>query len=105
MRTQGADEVVLGRDVVEVDPGPDGGGLQLGLALLGQLLEAPPELGVAGVDRQQLAGLGVLHDDHAGVGQLELAPVDQPDRHESRVAALSSASAGLPPRLADEVGH
>ncbi len=35
---------------------------------------------IAGVDVELLAGLGVLEDDRADVGQRDLARVDQPDR-------------------------
>ena len=104
MRTRAATRSSCGRHLVEVDAGPPGRRSQLGLALLGHLVEAPAELGVAGVDRQQLAGLGVLDHDHAGVGQLELALVDEVDGHQL-VALAEQRQRPLPARLADEVRH
>ena len=52
------------------------------LTRVGRDAEAAPEARVAGVDEQLLAGLGVLHDDDAGVGQLDLAGVPQPNRDD-----------------------
>ena len=43
------------------------------------LSEAPPEALVVRVDVELLAGLGVLHDQRPDVGQLHLAPVEEPD--------------------------
>ena len=60
--------------------------------------EAAAELGVARVDDELLAGLGVLDDDHAGVGQLELARVEQADRDD--LVALASAGAAAAPSRA-----
>ena len=95
IRTRARTRSSCGRHLVEVDARPSGGCPQLGLTSLGDVVEAPAELGIAGVDGQQLAGLGVLHDDHARVGQLELARIDQPDGHQL-VALARAATAGAP---------
>ena len=41
-----------------------------------------PELVVARVDDELLAGLGVLDDDQPRVGELVLAGVEEPDRDD-----------------------
>ena len=99
MRTRARDEVVLGRDLVDVDPGAEGRRAQLGLALLAGSAEPMPELGVARVDGELLAGLGVLDDDHAGVGKLVLARVEEPDR-DDLVALGQLQQRPLPARVA-----
>ena len=48
--------------------------------------EALAEAAVVGVDVQLLAGLGVLHDHRADVGQLDLARV--PQAHRQHLVAL-----------------
>ena len=79
MRTNAVDQVVVGGDDVEVDAGPPGRGPDRRLPLLAGVAEPAAELGIARVDEQLLAGLGVLDDDQAGVGQLELPGVDEAD--------------------------
>ena len=88
---------------MEVDAGPPGRRLDVGLLGRGQLVEPAPELGIARVDGQQLAGLGVLDHEDAGVGQLQLAWVRQPQRHQL-VALAEEGERPLPARVADEVG-
>ena len=65
--------------------------------------QAAAELGVARVDEQLLAGLGVLDDQQPGVGQLVLPTVDQPDG-DHLVPVGQPQQRPLPARLADEVG-
>ena len=60
-------------------------------------LEAAAESGVVGVDVELLAGLGVLHDQRADVGQLDLARVEQPDG-DDLVAPVEQAQRPLPAR-------
>ena len=43
---------------------------------------AAPELRVAGVGDDLLAGLGILDDDQADLGQLPLERIDQPHRDD-----------------------
>ena len=71
--------------------------------VLAGLAQAMPELGVARVDRELLAGLGVLDDDHAGVGKLVLARIEQPDR-DDLVALGQLQQRALPAGRGDEVG-
>ena len=59
--------------------------------------QAVPELGVARVDDELLAGLGVLDHDHAGVGELVLPGVDEPDR-DDLVPLAQLQQRSLPPR-------
>ena len=91
---EGRRQVVLGRHLVQVDAGPLDGVLQLALAPPGRSLEAQAELGIARVDRQELARLGVLHDDQPGIGQLELAGIRQADGHQ--LVALAEQRQGAP---------
>ena len=65
------------------------------LALLGGLVEAAPERLVVGVDVELLAGLGVLHEQRADVGQLDLAPVEQADGQD--LVALGQQAAAAAP--------
>ena len=67
------------------------------------LPEAAPEALVVRVDVELLAGLGVLHDQRADVGQLHLAPVEEADR-EHLVSLGEQVERPLPARGADEVG-
>ena len=71
---------------------------------LAGLAQAVAELGVARVDRELLAGLGVLDHDHARVGQLVLARVEQPDR-DDLVALGQLQQRALPSGRGDEVGE
>ena len=82
MRTSAGTRSSCGRDLVDVDAGAERRLPQLGLARLAGLAQAMPELGVARVDDELLAGLGVLDDDHARVGKLVLAGVDEADRDD-----------------------
>ena len=68
------------------------------------VVEAAAELGIAGVDRQQLARLGILDDDETGVGQLELAGIGQRGSPPRSWRSPSRANGALPAGLADEVG-
>ena len=62
-----------------------------------------PELVVARVDDELLAGLGVLDDDQTRVGELVLPGVDEPDRDD--LVPLAQPQQGpLPPGRGDEVG-
>ena len=54
---------------------------QLALAPLGDRGEALAEAPVVRVDEQLLAGLGVLHDQQAQIGQLHLQRIVEPHRH------------------------
>ena len=82
-----------------IDPGPPERPGDRGLALRGGGLEALPEAPVVGVDVELLAGLGVLQDHRADVGQLDLARVRQADG-EDLVAPVEQARAGAPSRAA-----
>ena len=82
MRTSARTRSSCGRDLVDVDAGTERRGAQLGLAVLAGLAKPVPELGVARVDRELLAGLRVLDHDHAGVGELVLARVEEADRDD-----------------------
>ncbi len=76
---------------------------QVGLARRGELGEAPAKAAVVGVDEQLLAGLGVLHDQQAEVGQRHFHRVVQP--HRDDVVPLREVGERLfPARRADEVG-
>ena len=103
MRTSAGTRSSAGRDLVDVDAGAEGRRAQLGLAVLAGLAQPVPELGVARVDRELLAGLGVLDHDHAGVGQLVLARIEQPDR-DDLVALGQLQQRTLPSGRGDEVG-
>ena len=103
MRTRARHEVVLGRDLVDVDAGAERQLSQLGLPRLARLAQAMAELGVARVDRELLAGLRVLDHDHARVGKLVLARVDQPDR-DDLVTLGQLQQRALPSGRGDEVG-
>ena len=86
----------VGRDLVDVDPGAERSPRASSASRSSPASrEAAPELGVARVDDELLAGLGVLDDDHAGVGQLVLARVDEPDRDD--LVALGRAAAAAAP--------
>ena len=61
-----------------------------------------PELDVAGVDDELLAGLGVLDHDHPRVGELVLPGVDEPDR-DDLVALAQLQQGSLPSGRGDEV--
>ena len=63
---------------------------RLGLAPLRGRGEALAEAAVVGVDEELLAGLGVLHHQHAEVGQLGLERVVQP--HRDHLVALREAA-------------
>ena len=103
IRTSDADEVVRGRYLADVDAGAEGQRTQLRLAVLAGLAKTTTELGVARVDHELLAGLRVLDHDHAGVGKLVLARVEQPDRDD--LVALGQLEQGpLPSGRGDEVG-
>ena len=77
---------------------------QLRLALLAGLAQATAELGVARVDRELLSGLGVLDHDHAGVGKLVLARVEEADR-DDLVTLGQLQQRTLPSGRGDEVGE
>ena len=72
------------------------------LAPLRRLLEAASESGVVRVDVELLAGLGVLHDQRADVGQLDLARVEQANGDDF-VPPVEQAQRPVPARGADEV--
>ena len=55
------------------------------------------------VDVELLAGLGVLHEKRADIGQLDFPPVEQPDGHHL-VALGQQVQRALPSGSADEVG-
>ena len=55
---------------------------QVALAGVDLGVEAAPELRIAGVGDDLLAGLGVLDDDQAELGQLQLERIDQPHRDD-----------------------
>ena len=76
--------------------------LSVASRLSGGLAEPPAEALVVRVDVELLAGLGVLHDQRADVGQLDLAPVEQADRQDL-VALGEQVQRPLPARGADEV--
>jgi hypothetical protein len=63
-----------------------------------------PQQRVAGVDQQLLAGLGVLDQDHAQIGQVELGRIDHPD-HDDLVAVGEQRQWPFPGRVGDEVGQ
>ena len=84
-------------------PARSGERAQLRLAVLAGLAQAAAELGVARVDDELLSGLGVLDDDHAGVGKLVLARIEQPDR-DDLVALGQPEQRPLPAGRGDEVG-
>ena len=63
-------------------PARSGQRAQLRLAVLAGLAQATAELGVARVDDELLSGLRVLDHDHAAVGELVLARVEQADRDD-----------------------
>ena len=103
MRTSAGTRSSCGRDLVDVDAGAERRGAQLGLAVLAGLAKPVAELGVARVDRELLSGLRVLDHDHAGVGKLVLARVEEADRDD--LVALGQLQQGtLPARRGDEVG-
>ena len=96
-------EVVVGGEFQRIDAGARVGVADLGLAGARRLLEAAAEPPVVGVDEELLAGLGVLDQHHAEVGQRPLERVD--DAHRDRLVAHRQAPERLrPARLADEVG-
>jgi len=72
------------------------------LAPAGRLLEAAPEARVVGVDIELLAGLGVLHDQRADIGQLNLARVGKADG-DDLVTSIQQTQRSFPTGNADEV--
>ena len=62
---------------------------------LGGGREAPAEAAVVGVDEQLLAGLGVLDDQQAEVGQLHLQRIVEP--HRDDLVALREVRERLAP--------
>ena len=83
-------------------PGVGEGRAELGLALLGGLLEALAESAVVRVDEELLARLGVLHDQHAEIRQLHFQRVVQ--AHGDDVVPLREVGERLrPSRRADEI--
>ena len=58
---------------------------------------------VAGVDVELLAGLRVLHDDRADIGQVGLPRVDEADRQDL-VPSMEQVEGPFPTGCADEVG-
>ena len=63
-------KVIRGADGLQEHSSPAHAGVQPGGALPGARLETCPQHRVARVDDELLPGLGVLHDDQPGVGQL-----------------------------------
>ena len=55
---------------------------EFGQAFLGVLLKPRPDLRVERVEFDQFAGLGVLHGQHADVGQRDFVRVLNPHRHQ-----------------------
>src|SRR5207237_3369050 len=68
---EGIDEVVVGRDHVEVDAGPAGRVADGDGALLAGAAKPPPELRVAGLHHQLLTRLRALAGQDAAVGTRE----------------------------------
>src|SRR6476619_933461 len=75
-------EVVLGRDLVDVGAGTERRRAQLGLSLLSRLTQAVPELVIARVDGELVAGLRILDHDHARIRELVLTRVEKSDRDD-----------------------
>ena len=103
MLDERAGEVVLGGDVVEAHAGAGDRLLQRLLAGVDLGVETAPELGVAGVGDDLLAGLGVLDDDQPDLRQLALERVDHADG-DDLVALREPGQRALPPGVGDEVG-
>src|SRR5512140_1087961 len=74
----GRDQVIAGGQGQLVHPRALEGLMQLLLAILRSLLETLAETRIMRVDVELLAGLGILHDDRADVGQLRLGRVGEP---------------------------
>ena len=103
IRTSAWTRSSVGRHLVDVDAGAQRRRAQLRLAVLAGLAQPAAEVGVARVDDELLAGLRVLDDDHAGVGELVLARVEEADR-DDLVTLGQLEQRALPPRRGDEVG-
>ena len=88
---------------MEVDSGSGHGVADGPVLVFGGGQQSPAELGIARIDDELLAGLGVLYDQEPGVGQLVLARIDQTDG-DDLVAFGEAHQRPIPPRLADEVG-
>ena len=74
--------MLVGADRMQIDARPKGGGPQ-GDGLLRNCRCIPgAEPRVARVDGQLLPRLEILEHDHAGLGQLELVRVDDPQRKD-----------------------
>jgi hypothetical protein len=71
----GLHQIIFCRQGQQIDAGVFEGGLQQGLTLLASLFEAPAKGFVRSIYVKLLSSLGVLHDDGADVGQLELAAI------------------------------
>ena len=99
-----AHEVVVGGEVVVVHAGAADRGAQLLVARRDRLAEPAAEPGIAGVDDELLAGLGVLQHDDTGVDQPDLPAVPDADR-DDLVSLREHPEHPLPSRLADEVGQ
>ena len=87
---------------MDVDSGAERHRAKLRLAVLAGLASAA-ELGIARVHHELLAGLCVLDDDHAGIGQLVLTRVEQTDR-DDLVTLGQLEQRPFPSRRGDEVG-
>ncbi len=98
------DEILIGGQRDRVHAGPLERVPQRRLAHRRGFPEPPPKPLVVGVDVELLAGLGVLHQQGADVGQLDLAPIEQP-HGEDFVALGQQAERPLPARRADEIGE
>ena len=76
------DQIVVGRKLERVDAGVAESGAQLGFAALRRGGEALAEAAVVGIDEDLLAGLGVLHHEHAEIGEARFQRVVQPYRDD-----------------------